>query len=88
MSSTVFRLASHRFYCHVGFHFLPEALRKNISGKDVIYRLPSPVSRLTGFRLFIDFCPVRINFGMNYPYRRQIGIIENQEGRICRPRAN
>ena len=31
------------------FHFLPEAIRSNQSGKDVIYRLASHVSRLTGF---------------------------------------
>ena len=43
-SSSVYRLPSHRFCCPMRFHFSPEAKRENQSGKDVIYRLPSPVS--------------------------------------------
>ena len=43
-SSTVYRLPSHRFYCPMWFHILPEALSKNQWSKDVIYRLPSTLS--------------------------------------------
>ncbi len=43
-SSTVYPLTSHRYYCPMRFHFLPQAQRKNQSGKDVFSRLTSTVS--------------------------------------------
>ena len=52
-SSTVYPLTSHRFYCPVWFHILPEALSKNQWGKDFLYRLPSYVSPILFFVVLV-----------------------------------
>ena len=52
LSAYVSPVLFHGSYCPVRLHLLPEALRKNRSGKDVIYRLPS----------HRFYCPVGFHF--------------------------
>lgn len=49
LTAFVYRLTSHRFYCPVRLHFMPEAESKNQTGKDVFYRLTSTVSPVSSF---------------------------------------